>query len=93
MRTIFEEMLRPLSAMISSAELIGAEMDATQRFDGMVSRFVHNLIRLHGDAASRCASCGDASTHASASQTNHLDPNASRYRNAGRVGYERGPLE
>ena len=49
MRRLFEQMmLRPMSAFISSMELLGRDVEARQRIDGMISRMAHNLSRAQG---------------------------------------------
>lgn len=49
MRRLFDQMVvRPLSALLSSAELLSRGVSGTQLLDAMVSRMVHTLSSPHG---------------------------------------------
>ena len=49
MRRLFDQMVvRPLNALLSSAELLNRSVGGTQLFDAMVSRMVHTLSSPHG---------------------------------------------
>lgn len=49
MRRFFDQMVvRPLNALLSSAELLDQRMSAAQLFDGIVSRMVHTLSSPDG---------------------------------------------
>ena len=65
MRRLFEQMfVRPLNALLSSAEMLNRDVGGTRLFDAVVSRMVHTLSSPHGSRPGpRCGRRGEPRRH------------------------------